>query len=196
MEASDNESAKGGASGEVWEPSASSPVKSGSAPARRNPIWNPANRRNSREWALQILFQADANPPQNGIAAAIADFWEMQSVEDAAPEKKLKDFTEKLVLGTWEHRDEIDVKISSYLENWTIDRIGMVDRNVMRMAMFELFFSEETPPVVIVNEAVDVAKFFSTRDTGRFVNGILNRAMNDVKRSHRDAVKPPWLRKK
>lgn len=177
--------------GETWEPKAASAKPK----ARRNPIWNPANRRNSREWALQMLFFADANPPDGGIDELLASFWDLHQVEDSAPDKNLLDFSEKIVRGVWKHRDEIDNRISSYLTNWTIDRIGGVDRNVLRMAMFELFFSEETPPVVVLNEAVDVAKFFSTKDSGKFVNGILDRALKDVKRSPREATKPRWLRK-
>lgn len=184
--------------GEVWIPQAKPevPKTEASAPRRRNPIWNPGSRRNSREWALQILFQADANPPTEGIDEAIAEFWELQQVENEPPEIKLKKFTEKIVRGVWEHRDEIDAKISGYLTNWTIDRIGGVDRNVLRMAMFELFFCEETPPVVVLNEAVDVAKFFSTRDSGKFVNGVLDRAIKDVPRPSREVNKPHWLQKK
>ena len=184
--------------GDVWEPGATPAAKpEAKAPrSKRNAIWNPANRRNSREWALQILFLADSNPPSDGIDTAIAEFWELQAVEDKPPEKNLRDFAEKLVRGVWENRDAIDARISGYLTNWTIDRIGGVDRNVLRLAMFELFHSEETPPVVILNEAVDVAKFFSTRDSGKFVNGVLDRAMKDVPRSPREARKPVWLEKR
>ncbi len=184
--------------GEVWEPGAK-PAAKKAAPARtsrRNAIWNPANRRNSREWALQMLFLADSNPPLDGIDKTIADFWEMQAVEGKPPDKNLRAFAEQLVRGVWENRDAIDARISGYLTNWTIDRIGGVDRNVLRIAAYELFHCEETPPVVILNEAVDIAKFFSTRDSGKFVNGVLDRAMKDVTRPPREGRKPAWLRKK
>ncbi len=181
--------------GEVWEPGAA-PAPRKSAASRRNAIWNPANRRNSREWALQMLFLADSNPPADGIDKTIGDFWEMQIVEGKPPEKNLRNFAEKLVRGVWENRDVIDARISGYLTNWTIDRIGGVDRNVLRMAVFELFHCEETPPVVILNEAVDIAKFFSTRDSGKFVNGVLDRALKDVARPLREGRKPIWLQKK
>ena len=124
--------------GETWEPGAT-PAPQKSAASRRGAIWNPANRRNSREWALQMLFLADANPPPDGIDTTIAEFWELQAVEDAPPEKNLRDFAEKLVRGVWENRDAIDARISGYLTNWTIDRIGAVDRSVLRLAMYELF---------------------------------------------------------
>lgn len=190
----DNEPTPGG---EVWEPGAHpAPRKAPAAPRpRRGAIWNPANRRNSREWALQMLFLADANPPADGIDTTIEEFWEFQAVEGEPPAKNLRDFAEQLVRGTWQNRDAIDARISSYLENWTLDRIGGVDRAILRLAMYELFFRDETPPVVILNEAVDVAKFFSTRDTGKFVNGVLDRAMKDVTRPQREARKPAWVLK-
>ena len=181
--------------GETWEPGAK-PAPRKPAATRRGAIWNPANRRNSREWALQMLFLADANPPPDGIDTTIAEFWELQAVEDQPPDKNLRAFAEKLVRGVWENRDAIDARISGYLTNWTIDRIGGVDRSVLRLAMFELFYCDETPPVVILNEAVDVAKFFSTRDSGKFVNGVLDRAMKDVSRPLREARKPIWLQKR
>lgn len=189
-----------------------------------NPIWNPASRRNSREWAVQALFFLDANPPHEGLEQAIADFWAMQvrsyddSVTDklkiadkippsddqeepqlpevpysqrldAAAPQQLREFANSLVRGTWTNIDQIDAKIETYLQNWVMSRIGGVDRAVLRLAAYELFFSEETPPVVIVNEAVDIAKYFSTRDSGRFVNGILDRAIKDVTRHPREAAK-------
>ena len=183
---------------DVWTPgetSAANPDKK-TKRAQRNAIWNPANRRNSREWAVQMLFLADANPPTEGIDQTIAEFWEMHDVEENPPQKDLRNLAEKLVRGVWENRDDIDARISGYLTNWTIDRIGGVDRSVLRLAMFELFHCEETPPVVILNEAVDIAKFFSTRDSGKFVNGVLDRAMQDVTRPPREANKPIWLRNK
>ena len=184
--------------GDVWEPGATPAAKpEAKAPrSKRNAIWNPANRRNSREWAVQMLFLADANPPTEGIDQTIAEFWEMHAVEEKPPQKDLQNLAGKLVRGVWENRDAIDARISGYLTNWTIDRIGGVDRSVLRLAMYELFHCEETPPVVILNEAVDIAKFFSTRDSGKFVNGVLDRAMQDVTRPPREANKPIWLRKK
>ena len=183
---------------DVWTPgeaSAANPDKK-TKRAQRNAIWNPTNRRNSREWAVQMLFLADANPPVEGIDQTIAEFWEMHDVEEVPPPKDLRNLAETLVRGVWENRDAIDARISGYLTNWTIDRIGGVDRSVLRLAMYELFHCEETPPVVILNEAVDIAKFFSTRDSGKFVNGVLDRAMKDVTRPPREANKPIWLRKK
>lgn len=152
-------------------------------------------RRSAREWALQLMFSIDANPPPSeDLCETIADFWEQQilissdkgeisseNLNAIAP-KSLRTFTEALVKGAWENRDAIDAKITSYLANWSIPRMGAVDRNVLRLAFYEMFWRDETPPVVIINEAVDIAKFFSTRDSGKFVNGILDKASKDCNR--------------
>jgi len=227
--------------GESWSPDPQSAARKSAAASsagrkNRSAIWNPVNRRSSREWALQALFQLDVNPPESGDLAVLFEaFWKQQvllseekdataptsppsdsdglegdsaaSTAPAAPSykqrreavapKTYRDFAEELVRGVWENRDAIDQKIEGYLDNWSLSRIGGVERNVLRLAFYELFFREETPPVVIINEAVDVAKFFSTREAGRFVNGILDRAGKDVPRSARErmGVKPPARRK-
>ena len=202
--------------GETWSPSAH---KTSSTPkSRHSAVWNPVNRRSAREWAVQLLFLLDANPPEEGLDRAIADFWDQQlhlalEADDSpfhknefksedflslTPEQRLdkfaprfyRDFSEKLVRGVWEKRDAIDVRLEGYLKNWSLSRMGGVDRNVLRLALYELFFSDETPPVVIVNEAVDIANYFSTRDSGKFVNGVLDRAIRDVTRPLREGRKP------
>ena len=207
------------ASGEVWTPSARKPATAPASKPHRSAVWNPVNRRSSREWAVQLLFLLDANPPDNDLERTISDFWAQQlylaeetegalfqknalTKEDIAsmtPEqlldkfapKSCRNFAEKLVRGVWEKRDAIDVRLEGYLKNWSIPRMGGVDRNVLRLALYELFYSDETPPVVIVNEAVDIAKYFSTRESGKFVNGGLDRAIRDVTRPLREGRKPP-----
>lgn len=206
--------------GEVWIPSARKQAPAAQPPAkpRRSAVWNPVNRRSSREWAVQLLFLLDANPPENGLERTLADFWTQQlrlaeesegspfqknplTAEDMAmmtreqllekfAPKFYRDFAEKLVRGVWEKRDVIDIRLEGYLKNWSISRMGGVDRNVLRLALYELFFCDETPPVVVVNEAVDIAKYFSTRESGKFVNGVLDRAIRDVTRPLREGRKP------
>lgn len=186
---------QGEPAGETWTPGKAEPAERRTR-AKRGAIWNPVNRRNAREWAMQMLFLLDSNPPEDGLDRAIEDFWQLEAVEDAPPEKNLQTFAESIVRGVWENRDAIDARISSYLDNWTIDRIDGVVRNVLRMAIFELFYRDDTPPVSILNEAVDITKFFSTRNSAGFVNGVLDRAMKDVGRDLREAKKPAWLRKR
>ena len=96
-------------------------------------------------------------------------------------------FTEQLVHGTMNNIAAIDVTISKYADNWDIKRINPTDKNIMRIAIYEMLFCEDIPPVVSINEAVDIAKEFSDAKSGMFVNGILDRVRKDLKRSPRDA---------
>ncbi len=177
------------------------------------------NRRHAREWALQLLFQIDANPVQD-LAPVFSDFWVQQLrlrqdseddvnatvsqepvagvdvrplAPDAAAEllspRRFRAFTEKLVRGVTDNLDAIDERLDKYTENWSLHRMGGVDRNVLRLAMFEMFFDDQTPPVVVINEAVDLAKYFSSSESGRFVNGLLDRACKDVTRPPREPGK-------
>jgi N utilization substance protein B len=162
-------------------------------------------RRHAREWAVQILFQIDMNRPTE-LDPILAAFWHQlaacQQEEQAdaahagkapasttsdaalnalAPEK-LRQFAERLVRGVTDNRASIDEKLAFYTQNWPLHRMGAVDRNVLRLAIYEMFFGGEVPAVVCINEAVDLAKFFSSSESGRFVNGILDRAAKDAPR--------------
>jgi N utilization substance protein B len=180
------------------------------------------NRRQAREWALQLLFQIDANPARD-LAPVLSDFWvqqfrlrqdaeeEIQALAGQAPDaperapapaspetaaetlapQRFRDFTEKLVRGVTDNLDAIDSRVARYTENWPLHRMGGVDRNVLRLAVFEMFFDEQTPPIVVINEAVDLAKYFSSSESGRFVNGILDRACKDVARPAREPGRQP-----
>ncbi|MBT3194545.1 MAG: transcription antitermination factor NusB [Verrucomicrobia bacterium] len=135
-----------------------------------------ATRRDGREWALQIIFSQDLNTREN-LVAVIDDFFEQHATSDP----RTRVFTEQLVQGVVDNRQEIDARIERYAEHWKIRRMGVVDRNVLRIAVYELFYSEDVPPAVVLNEAIDLAKYFSTSDSGKFVNGILDRACRDIK---------------
>lgn len=148
-------------------------------------------RREAREWALQILFQLDLNPgnEEREPDEVFAEFWDGQlrlrsAGEDAAPiPANIKRFTENLVRGVMQHRREIDAMLAARMDNWDLDRLGNIERNVLRMGICELVFSKEkTPPPVVINEAVDICKYFGTRESGRFVNGILD----SIAKQHRN----------
>ena len=81
-----------------------------------------------------------------------------------------------------EHRDELDERIKQHARNWDFHRIAAVDRNIMRLAIFEMLHREDIPPVVSINEAVDIAKKYSTQESGKFVNGILDRIREGILR--------------
>lgn len=154
-----------------------------------------AKRRNGREWALQMIVQADLNPFVD-VEMILKHFWEQQwscRQEDAGLEEgdmddlakvllpnerlatpQVQEFTETLVRGVLENVAELDAKITPYCENWTLERAGVIERCVLRLAFYEL--SEMNTPVpVVINEAVDLAKYFSNSESGAFVNGILDR---------------------
>jgi N utilization substance protein B len=102
--------------------------------------------------------------------------------EHFSPNQEADEFLKRLVLGVLEHCQEFDRLIEQYSENWRLDRINMVDRNILRMALFELLYCEEIPPKVTINEAIDLGKRYGSEDSGSFINGILDRIQNEVVR--------------
>ena len=103
---------------------------------------------------------------------------------------KARMFAEELARGVIAHHPEIDPLISRHAENWEIDRMGTVDRNAMRIAVFEMLYRDDIPPVVSINEAVDLAKAFSSSESGKFVNGILDRIRKGLDRPARGPNAP------
>jgi len=126
------------------------------------------SRRQAREMALQTLYQLDFNDidPEQALTAA---------ADEAGPVgAKTRAYAWSLVSGTMTHRGAIDEIITRVSAEWKLDRMASVDRNIARMAIYEMKFgSEPLPPNVVINEAVELAKIFGTEDSGRFVNGIL-----------------------
>jgi len=122
-------------------------------------------RRNARELALQTLFSIDVG--KHDPAEALRD------VRDAGAAAESRAFLRDLVLGTLEFSAQSDATIAPLLEGWTLDRLPTVDRLLLRMSVFELVHRPQTPVAVVINEAVELAKKFSTEDSGRFVNGVL-----------------------
>jgi len=126
------------------------------------------SRRKSREMALQTLFQLDYNTADK-VESLQAVLGENNNLGE-----KTREYTEYLVAGTQEHLIEIDRIIADVSNEWKIDRMAGIDRNIARMAIYEMNFgSEQLPPNVVINEAVELAKVFGTEESGRFVNGIL-----------------------
>ncbi|MFA6564042.1 MAG: transcription antitermination factor NusB [Verrucomicrobiia bacterium] len=137
------------------------------------------SRRQAREAAVQILYFRDINPHEE-LDDSLTRFWEGQSC-DAETQK----FAEVLARGTLENRPAIDEQIKKVTENWELDRIAAVDRNVLRLAIYEMMFRDDVPPVVSINEAIEIAKKFSTKESGKFVNGILDRIRKELPRPAR-----------
>ena len=132
-------------------------------------------RRKSRELALQLLYQLDVQS-ESSPEPSLAEFWSRHPVD-----VDVREFAEALVRGAKLHQTKIDELISQYAENWELDRMAVVDRNVLRQGIFELLWMGEAPPRVVINEAIEVAKKFSTQESSRFINGILDR----VHKEHR-----------
>lgn len=148
-----------------------------------------SGRHEARTCAVQFLFQRDFNTDE--LDAALSEFW---SERKAGP--KVRQFSEELIRGVEGCREDLDLRLQRYAENWDLKRMGAVDRNVMRVALFEMLYRSDIPPVVSINEAVDLAKELSSDESGRFVNGILDRARRDISRPARAAavVSPTDLR--
>ncbi len=140
-------------------------------------------RRKARELALQLLFQNDlaATPPEE-------IFRHTEEYLTARPE--VQEYASRLVLGTLSRRTELDQRLSEQSEHWRLGRMPAVDRNLLRLALYELLYEPETPAAVVINEAVEIAKKFSTPSSGAFVNGVLDgiRRVRDAGRSGGRAV--------
>lgn len=149
-------------------------------------------RHEAREWALQFLFQSEFNREES-LDEGFRLFWEHQWKEGAEPagntddrqRAKARQFAEELARGVIAHHREIDPLIAQHAENWEIDRMGAVDRNAMRIAVFEMLHRDDIPPVVSINEAVELAKAYSSIESGKFVNGILDRIRKGLDRPAR-----------
>jgi len=146
------------------------------------PVKPHGKRRIARELAVQFLYQFDLSG--GSLEEALPLFWGTQSEVGEDGRK----FTEELIHGVVERRVAIDERIAKYTDNWDLPRIAAVDRNILRLAMYEMLFRDDIPPVVSINEAVDIAKKFSTRESGAFVNGILDRLKADLTRPSRTAA--------
>jgi N utilization substance protein B len=126
-------------------------------------------RRKARELALQLLYQLDVQGEERA-EPHLDDFWQRHPVD-----REAREFAESLVRGTKSHEAEIDALIARYAEHWELERMAVVDRNILRQGIFELLWESGVPPKVAINEALEVAKKFSTQESSRFINGILDR---------------------
>ena len=136
-------------------------------------------RTQSREIALQVLYQIDMSDGKKEEAFDL--FW-----EHFTPPDDLKEFSQKIVNGVCQHEEEIDVIIEHYSEHWRLKRMTIVDRNILRLAIFELMFCDDIPPKVVLNEAVELGKKFGSDKSGSFVNGILDKVAHSIARLQPD----------
>ncbi len=130
-------------------------------------------RRRSREIALQILFQMEMTDQAPGEAIALY-YRLFEDGEEGHVPFEVRPFAEEIVTGVNLHRSEIDRLIVSASEHWRLARMSIVDRNILRIAIFEMLFCPDIPPKVSINEAIDMGKAFGNLESGAFINGILD----------------------
>ena len=158
-------------------------------------------RRQAREWAVMLLCECDQNPPER-LEDAIAAFWvQLAEIEKDRAEaneygvknvfgshnakhlaslEEMKEFAEERVRGVLKVREALDAELDPFLQQWPMYRLGTVERNVLRLGAWELSRCPEIPAPIAINEAVDLAKFFSETQSGKFVNGVLDRFAKSV----------------
>ena len=132
------------------------------------------NRHKAREFSLQILFQRDFL--ETKVEEIQRLFW-----ADISTPPEVRSFSDRLVRGVVDNQARIDALLAQYSENWTLERMTGVDRNILRMATFEILFCDEIPKNVTINEAVEIGKRFGSEDSGAFINGIIDKIARDHK---------------
>lgn len=132
-------------------------------------------RRRAREYALQMLFQVDLTGTSSD--SVFRQFWIGAEAGD-----DLRDFAERLVKGVLGNRELLDEVVAESAEHWRIERMAVVDRNVLRLGVYEMLYEPETPPVVVIDEAIEVAKKFGSLESGSFINGILDHVRKRIER--------------
>jgi N utilization substance protein B len=137
-------------------------------------------RRKARECALQMLFAADVGKMSGGVLTS--SYW--NELGETEIDEKTQEFANNLTLGTLRELGTIDERIKTRAEHWRIERMAIVDRNVLRLAVYE-FLYEETPHTVTINEALEIARRFSTFEATQFINGILDAIKHDLEKTEK-----------
>jgi N utilization substance protein B len=135
-------------------------------------------RREGREAAIQFLYQRDL-----GGGAGVADLQDFYAFRGLSPSARR--FCEGLVSGLLERTEAIDVALREHTQNYELERLSAVDRNILRLAVHEMLHCDDIPPIVSINEAIDIAKKYGTEESGRFVNGVLDKIKATLKRPER-----------
>jgi transcription antitermination protein NusB len=131
-------------------------------------------RRKAREVALQFLYQLDLHGAADPEPFA-DEFWARHPVD-----RETREFAEALVRGTKQNQEKVDQLIGQCAENWDLERMAVVDRNLLRVAVYELLWQPDVPAKVAINEAIEIAKKFGTSESSRFVNGVLDRVHREL----------------
>lgn len=157
-------------------------------------------RREGREAAIQYLFQLDFQEGERPTPDS--DFWKLRAGAEDPDElnpiparppiaPKARAFAESLLEGVSAHKADLDEIITRYARNYRLSRLAAVDRNILRLAVYEMFHTTEVPPVVAINEAIELAKQYGSEESGGFVNGLLDKMRGELKRPARNADRAP-----
>jgi transcription antitermination protein NusB len=140
-------------------------------------------RRLARELAVQSLYQMRMNDvkAEQAVFAAIEEALQDNEAELRQKNEDITvDAVKELVSGTEEHLDVIDGLLQDYLKGWSIDRLSKVDREILRLGVYEMIYRQDVPPKVVVNEAIEMSKHFGTEESGKFVNGVLGKMITEL----------------
>lgn len=137
-------------------------------------------RRKAREHTLRVLFQLEFGNTEP--EKAVAQYWENRRTLE-----EIKEYSRWLTKGIIEHQPEVDKLIQSFSKNWRLSRMALVDRNILRMAVFELLYETSVAPAIIINEAIEIAKKYSGEEAAVFVNGILDAVQKNLKKKAKSA---------
>jgi N utilization substance protein B len=140
-------------------------------------------RRLARRLALDVLYEAEIKDvlPLDAYDAHVREGWVPDGDASAEPSEEVLTYARALVAGVQRHHADIDALIASYADRWAIKRMPVVDRNLLRLSIYELLWGDDVPVAVAINEAVELAKTLSTDDSGRFINGLLGHIVEDRK---------------
>ena len=130
--------------------------------------------------AAQFLYQREVGVPGVALEEALKEFWELTEAE-----AKAKEFAEGRIRAVLGKQKEVDAELQKLVTNWEPGRLAPVDRAILRVALWEMKFAEDVPPIAALNEAIEVAKALSTEESGRFVNGVLDKARGSLGRPER-----------
>lgn len=143
-------------------------------------------RRKAREYVLQFLYGIEFTEIGNLNSEELKDrlnrFWKATKEKD----RDIKEFAAKIIIGTLANFQDIDLTIQSAAKNWKLDRMASIDRNILRFATYELIYEKDIPPAVTINEAIELAKIFSTLESASFINGILDKILKTQSSSKKE----------
>jgi len=143
-----------------------------------------SNRRALREAVVQFLYSWEIAKPQHiDMEQSMNGLWEAFELPTDGME-----FCKSLIVGVLQNKETLDAKLTERLENWDISRVHKVDLTILRLALYELLYRPDIPPVVTINEAIDLAKSFSNEESGKFINGILDKVAPTLGRPLREAA--------